>query len=159
MIDGDKIKVNEYNNILDAYGLTHHISYPARHGKSLINHISTNIPKKVISENVIPCQTISDHNAPFAVVNTKKQKFQPRYKFVRDEISFILKKNCINDFSQLPLSIVYSFGDSDDQVETLNKLIPACLSRHAPIKRIKFTRPLAPWMKTLNMINLQKKIN
>ena len=158
MIDGDKIKVNEYNNILDAYGLTHHISYPARHGKSLIDHISTNIPKKVISENVIPCQTISDHNAPFAVVNTKKQKFQPRYKFVRDEISFNLK-NCINDFSQLPLSIVYSFGDSDDQVETLNKLIPACLSRHAPIKRIKFTRPLAPWMKTLDIINLQKKRN
>ena len=139
MIDGDKITVNKYNDILDAYGLTQHISYPTRHGKSLIDHISTNIPKKVICENVIPCETISDHDAPFVVLNIKKQKFQPRYKFVRDEKSFNLE-NYLKDFSQLPLSTVYSFDDPDDQVETLNKLIADCLSRHAPIKRTKFIR-------------------
>ena len=54
---------------------------------------------------------------------------------------------------------MYSSDDPDVQVETLNKLITDCLSRHAPIKRTKFTRPPAPWMKTLNIINLQKKIN
>ena len=52
--DGDKITVNKYNDILDAYGLTQHISYATRHGKSLIDHISSSIPKKVICENVIP---------------------------------------------------------------------------------------------------------
>ena len=158
LIDGDEITVNKHNDILDAYGLTQHISYPTRHGKSLIDHISTNIPKKVICENVIPCETISDHDAPFVVLNIKKQKFQPRYKFVGDEKSFNLE-NYINDFSQLPLSTMYSSDDPDVQVETLNKLITDCLSRHAPIKRTKFTRPPAPWMKTLNIINLQKKIN
>ena len=126
LIDGDKITINKYNDILDAYGLTQHISYPTRHGKSLIDHISTNIPKKVICENVIPCETISDHDAPFVVLNIKKQKFQPRYKFVRDEKSFNLE-NYFKDFSQLPLSTVYSFDDPDDQVETLNKLITGCL--------------------------------
>ena len=75
LIDADKITVNKYNDILDAYGLAQHISYPTRHGKSLIDHISTNIPKKVICENVIPCETISDHDAPFVVLNIKKQKF------------------------------------------------------------------------------------
>ena len=146
LIDGDKITVNKYNDILDAYGLTQQISYPTRYGKS---HISTNIPKKVICENVIPCETVSDHDAPFVVLNIKKQKFQPRYKFVRD----------LKDFSQLPLSTVYSFDDQDDQVETLNKLITDCLSHHAPIKRTKFTRPPAPWMKRLDIVNLQKKRN
>ena len=34
-----------------------------------------------------------------------------------------------------------------------------CLSRNAPTKRTKFTRLLAPWMKTLDIINLQKKRN
>ena len=92
------------------------------------------------------------------VLNIKKQKFQPRYKFIRDEKSFNLE-NYINDFRQLPLSTVYSFEDPDDQVETLNKLITDCLSRHAPIKRLKFTRPAVPWMKTLDIINLQKKRN
>ena len=72
LIDGDKITVNKYNDILDAYGLTQHISYPTRQGKSLIDHISTNIPKKVICENVKPCETISDHDAPFVVLNIKK---------------------------------------------------------------------------------------
>ena len=96
MTGGDKVTVNKYNDILDAYGPTQHISYPTRHGKSLIDHISTNIPKKIICENVIPCETISDHDAPFVVLNIKKQKFQPRYEFVRDEKSFNLG-NYIND--------------------------------------------------------------
>ena len=125
MIDGDKITVNKYNNILDAYGLTQHISYPTRHGKPLTDNISTDIPKKVICENVIPCETISDHDTPFVVLNIKREKFQPRYKFVCDEKSFNFE-NYIKDFSQLPLSKVYSFDEPDDQVETLNKLITDC---------------------------------
>ena len=92
------------------------------------------------------------------VLNIKKQKFQPRYKFVRDEKSFNLE-NYLKEFSQLPLSTVYSFDDPDDQVETINKLITDCLSRHAPIKRTKFTRSPAPWMKRLDIVNLQKKRN
>ena len=158
LIDGDKITVNKDNNILDAYRLTQYISYPTRDGKSLIDHINTNIPQKVICENIMPCETISDHDAPFVVLTIKKQKFQPRYKFVHGEKSFNLE-NYINDFRQLPLFTVYSFDDLDDQVETLNKLITDCSSRHAPIKPTKFTHPLTPWMKTLDIIYLQKKRN
>ena len=122
LIDSDKTTVNKYNDILDAYGLKQHISYPTRHGKSLIDHISTNIPKKVICENFIHGETISDHDAPFVVLNIKRQKFQPRYKFVRDEKSLNLE-NYLKDFSQLLPSTVYSFDGPDDQVETLNKLV------------------------------------
>ena len=68
-IDGDKMTVKTYKNILDAYGLTQHISYPRRLGKSHIDHI-------------IPSETVSDHDAPFVVLNIRKQKFQPRYKFI-----------------------------------------------------------------------------
>ena len=107
-----------------------HISYPSRHGKPLIEHISTNIRKKVICENLIPCEAISDHDAPFVVLNRKKQKFQRRYKFAHDEKTFN-SENYINNLSQLLLFTVYSFNDPDDQVETLNKLITDCLSRHA----------------------------
>ena len=92
------------------------------------------------------------------VSNIKKQNFQPRYKFVHDEKPFNLE-NYINDFSQLPLSTIYSFDDPDYQVETLNNLITDCLSRQAPIKCIKLTRPPAPWMKALDIINLEKKRN
>ena len=90
------------------------------------------------------------------VLNIKKQKFQPRYKFLRNEKLFNLE-NYVNDFSQLPLSTVYSFDEPDYQVEFLNKLITDCLSRHAPMKGTKFTQPPAPLMETLDIINLEKK--
>ena len=50
----------------------------------------------------------------------------------------------INEFKQLPLSIVYSFDNPVDQLDTLNKIILECVERHAPIKRTEFTRHPAP---------------
>ena len=47
-----------------------------------------------------------------------------------------------------PLSLVYSFDDPEEQVEILNELILSVLDLHAPIKRIRFTCPPAPWMNT-----------
>ena len=41
----------------------------------------------------------------------------------------------------------------------LNKLILDCIDRHATLKRTKFTRPPAPWMKQLDIIELQKQRN
>ena len=72
------------------------------------------------------------HDASFLVLNIKRQKFQRRYRFVRGENPFNLE-NYINDSSQLPLSTVHSFDDSDNQVKTRNKLITDCFSRLASI--------------------------
>ena len=58
-------------------------------------------------------------------------------------------KEYYTDFSTLPFSTVYSFDNPYDQLAMLNKLILDCIDRHAPLKRIKFTRPPAPWMKQL----------
>ena len=61
------------------------------------------------------------------------------------------------DFSTVPFLTVYSFVNADDQVAMLNTLILDCIDRHAPLKRTKFTRPPAPWMKQLDIIELQKQ--
>ena len=67
----------------------------------------------------------------------------------------ILKIN-INDFKTLPfalpLSAVYSFNETDDQFDTLNKVI----DKHAPLVKTKFARPPAPWMKGIKINNLQR---
>ena len=60
------------------------------------------------------------------------------------------------DFSTLPFSTVYYFENPDDQLAMLNKLILDCIDRHAPLKRKKITRPPPPWMKQLEIIELQK---
>ena len=63
----------------------------------------------------------------------------------------------INDFKTLPFSTVYSFNETDDQLDTLNKLILSVIDKHAPLVRTKFTRPPALWMKDIKINKLQRK--
>ena len=65
----------------------------------------------------------------------------------------------IDDFKQLPFSIVNNFDNPDDQPDILNKIILECIECQAPLKRTKFTRPLAPWMKDLDIVALQNQRN
>ena len=66
-------------------------------------------------------------------------------------------KEYYTNFSTLPFSTVYSFDNPGDQLAMLNKLILDCNDRHAPLKTTKFTRTPAPWMKQLDIIELQKQ--
>ena len=66
-------------------------------------------------------------------------------------------KEYYTNFSTLPFSTVYSFDNPDDQLAMLNKLVLDCTDRYAPLKTTKFTRTPAPWMKQLDIIELQKQ--
>ena len=83
---------------------------------------------------------ISDHDVPYVCINVRITRFVPRYKFIRNEKNFNADA-FIEDFEQLPLSIVYSTDDPDMQVGLLSSLIRECIGRHAPLKRTKVTRP------------------
>ena len=61
--------------------------------------------------------------------------------------------NSISHFEKLPANLVYAFDEPDDQIGVLNNLINKCISDHAPTKKVKFTRPPAPWMKDLEIIS------
>ena len=76
----------------------------------------------------------------------KKNAFKKRCKYVRDEKNLDMNKYIL-DFKQLPTSLVYAFDEPDDKISVLNKLVNQGTSEHAPIKRMKFTRPPAPWLK------------
>lgn len=122
----------KYLQCLSNFNLAQEISLPTRKGSKLIDHIITNIPKKVIYSNVLPCPSVSDHDAPYIIVNVPTNKFEPRYKFIRDMKNFDLNK-FIENFKLLPLSLIYAFTDPIEQLDTLNKLILDCLEEHAPI--------------------------
>ena len=102
-------------------------------------------------------EEISDHDTPYEIFNIKKEKYEPRYTFIRNEKSLCVE-NCVTDFQQLPLNLVYSFDDPDDQVALLNKLIADCINIHAPLIRVKLTTPIAPWMHDPKTIELQKEL-
>ena len=63
---------------------------------------------------------------------------------------------CISEFQQLTLNLVcsfdepedqvYSFGDPEYQVSIFSKLVVGCINIHTPLRKVKPTRPVAPWM-------------
>ena len=80
---------------------------------------------RVIHHDVLNTKEISDHGTPYVIFNINKEKYEPRYKLIRNEKSLVME-NYATDFQQLLLNLVYSFDDPDDQVAMLNKLITDC---------------------------------
>ena len=70
--------------------------------------------------------------------------------------NFELKKY-VQNFKVLPISLINSFDDPNDQLDTLNKLILKRINEHAPLMKSKFRGPTAPWMKDFEIIKLQKE--
>ena len=99
----------------------------------------------MIHQNVVLADDIGDHDLPYVTLNIRKQKFEKRYKYIRDKERFDLSKYQ-KDLSQIPTSVVDTFHDPNDQLYMLmNKLTPSSMNQHAPLRRVKLTRPPAPW--------------
>ena len=64
----------------------------------------------------------------------------------------------IADLKLLSTRIVFGFDDSNDQIAMLKKLITNCTTDHAPIKKVKSTRPPAPWMKDPELVTAKKHL-
>ena len=72
LIGDQKESTKRYKNILHSFNLHHHITKPTRKDKSLIDNICSNVPKKLIHNDVIYTDEISDHDTPFVILNIKK---------------------------------------------------------------------------------------
>ena len=149
-----------YEQMLYMYQLFCHITKSTHNSKKLIDHICSNIcKKKILHSDVLPCPTISDHDAPYIIVNILTNKYEIHYKFIWNLKQFDLE-TYINDFKTLPFSTVYSFNKTDDQLDTLSKLIDWLIDwlidKHAPLVKTKLTRPPAPWMKDIKINRLQR---
>ena len=71
--------------MLCTYQLSCHVTKSARKGKKLIVHISSTVCKnKILHSDVLPCLTISDQDAPYIIVNISTNKYEIRYKFIRN---------------------------------------------------------------------------
>ena len=155
---GDSIEAERYKDILDSFSLTQHGTHLTRKPKSLIDHIISSHDLKLLDHDLVYCDEISDHDAPFCIFKASKMRYEPRYKFVRDERRLDME-SYISDFQSLPLSIVYAFDTTAEKISVLNTMITDCIQNHAPIRKVKLTRPPSPWMKDLNISNLQRTRN
>ena len=60
-------------------------------------------------------------------------------------------KSYIQDFGELPLSIVFGFGEHDDQTSTSDRL-------YRPTRRLKLTSPIIPRMKEPSIVQAHKEL-
>ena len=90
------------------------------------------------------------------MLKIQTKSFYKRFTCIRNMKNFNVKES-YTDFPILPFSIIYSFDDPKDQLAMVNTLILDSINRYAPLKRTKFTRPPAPWMKKLVIMTLQNK--
>ena len=114
-------QVKQYIDILESLNLHQHVEQPTRimaNSKTLIDHIISNIPSRVTHTGVLPCPTISDHDAPYACINVRITRFEPRFKIIRNEQQFV-ENAFLEDVATLPLNIVYSTDDADDKLDIL----------------------------------------
>ena len=166
VVTGDfNINLNSQNNskelychTLKTFNISQHITKPTRKNLSLIDHISSNIPDNLIQQGVIPTDEISDHDLPYVVLNIRKQRFEPRFKYIRNEKHLDMNAY-LKDVSQIPFSILYGLDDPNEKLSIFNELILNCINEHAPITRTKFTRPPAPWMRDPTVISKRNKLN
>ena len=134
LLNGRKESQRRYKDILHSFSLRQYITSPTRKSKTLIDHVISTLPDRVIHHDVLNTEEISNHDTRYVIFNIKKEKYEPRYKFICNEKSLVME-NYITDFQQLPLNLVYLFDDSDNQVAMLNKLFTDCINIHAPLKR------------------------
>ena len=144
-------------SFLHSFNLYQHITKPTRKGKSLIDHICSNVPKKLVHNNVIYTDEISDYDTPFVILNLIKERYEPGYKYIRDERKVDMNQY-VNDFSKLPLNLVYGFKEPECQISILNKLFSDCLESHASTRRVKLTRPICPLMKDPTIVSDHQKL-
>ena len=151
------VALKRCEEVIETYNRKQHITIPTRKETKIIDHIITNLQEnKLITTNVLPCPTVSDNDAPYIITNIPGMKFQTRAKYIRNMKHFNIK-DYMDDFKALPLVLVYSFEDPNEQLDTLNNLILECIERHALLVKTKFTHPPASWMKQLDIADLLKK--
>ena len=102
-INMDTTKVSEvrkyYLNMLATFDLVQHFELPTRKGQKTIDHIISNTPRNVIYQNVLPCPSVSDHDAPYIITTFIIERFEPRKKFIKD------MNNYTSDFEKLTFYI------------------------------------------------------
>ena len=98
------VALKRYEEVNETYNLKEHITIPTRKGTKIIDHIITNLQEnKLITINVLPCPTISDHDAPYIITNIPGIKFQTRTKYIPNMKHFNIK-DYVDDFKTLPLA-------------------------------------------------------
>ena len=161
VLNTNRPDVIKYLNILSQFNLHQIINTPTRSTdvtQTLIDHIIVSDTELVKHSGVLPCPSISDRDGPYALLNIRSPRYEPRFKIIRDEKNFD-RSHFIKDVANLPFSIIYGIDDPEEKLEIFNEMLLSVINTHAPLKKIRVTRPPAPWMKKDEVVRLKSARN
>ena len=160
---------NSWLTVISMLGLSQLITDSTRvtsKTQTLIDHIYTNDPTKVINPTIIQ-SSLSDHYAIFCTYHAKLPKLP---KNGHDYIQYRSFKGFnetlfLHDIACLPFHQIYETLDPDKALDLLHMLMIVVIDKHAPIrtKRVKHS-DLPPWITaelvfTMKLRDIYKKNN
>lgn len=84
-------KYQTYLSLLEWFNLHQIVSKKTRitsTRRTLVDHIIVSHKDIVRDTDMLHCPMISDHDGPYALLNVRLKKYQPRFKYIRDERQF-----------------------------------------------------------------------
>lgn len=148
----DLLKVNnatiKFTDMLNVYGLQQLINEPTRLTRTtstLIDHIITSDASNIKYSGVVHVHGITDHCLIHCDVSFAIPKVPPKFLIVRDfkNIDNVMFRTHLEN---LPWEIIYQINGIDDKLHFLNETILWLFDAHAPNKKIRVSKPKAPWL-------------
>lgn len=132
-----------YNGFIAQLGVVQLIREPTRND-SLLDHILATDDGVVLQSGVLESD-FSDHDVIFCTLNVKKSKPKSFFITGRNFKNFN-KDSFYSDLLNSELESIYYTDDIDKKVEVLTTTLQNLFDAHAPVKKMKISRPPQPWI-------------
>lgn len=139
---------NPLSSCFDSYNLTQILNEPTRisnRSSTLLDPICVTNKNIVSSYGTLGADNISDHRIVFCDLTIKKNKNEPKFVEYRCFNNFNFNY-FLEDMQELPWSNIIMEHNIDDKINIFNNLILALFNKHAPLKKVRVSKPKAPWL-------------
>lgn len=137
-------------NFFEKYGLHQTVKVPTRitnSNSSLIDIIVTSCSDMITDTETLLMDDISDHCLVTCKVNVQRKTAGVRFSTFRDYKNFNLVE-FDHDMYNMDFDKIFVLHEVDDIVNHFTKLVTYLFDKHAPYKKVRFTKPPAPWITT-----------
>lgn len=150
LLDGDSTPASKFYDLCDTFGLTQVVDVPTRvtdTSSSLLDYIIVSDKQLIRTVNVAPF--VSDLKLDHYLVSCALSFVgnAPRiiYKNIND-FRYFDKNRLLRDLDAAPFHRVLRIDNIDEKVSFFNVLIMEVFAVHAPLRRVRITKPYAPWL-------------
>lgn len=134
--------------MLESVGLIQIIEAPTRTTQTaatLIDVIGISYLSIIAHSGIVNVHGISDHDLTFCHLQFSIPLLYPQYK-IMIYFKFFDYNHYLNNLYQIPFFSIFDLPTVEEKAEFLTLNLLNLLDIHAPIKRLKFTRPPASWL-------------